>query len=146
MKSNFGTTFPVILAALVLVLGLSAVAFGQEETAATVTGQVTDSTGAVVTGAAVVVTNETTKQERRVKTNEDGRYVVTPLSPGTYTISVEQTNFKRHVENGVVLNARDRRLLNVALEAGGVSELVTEEAIAGPARKKRATSEFGADR
>ena len=125
MKSNFGTTFPVILAALVFVLGLSAVAFGQEETAATVTGQVTDSTGAVVTGAAVVVTNETTKQERRVQTNQDGRYVVTPLSPGTYTINVEQTNFKRHVENGVVLNARDRRLLNVALEAGSVSELVT---------------------
>lgn len=125
MKGTSGTTLPVILAALVLVLGLCAVTFGQEETAATVTGQVTDSTGAVVAGATVVVTSETTKQERRVQTNDDGRYVITPLSPGTYTITVEQTNFKKHEETAVILSARDRRLLNVALEAGNVSEVVT---------------------
>lgn len=125
MKRNSRTTVPVILAALVLVLGLGSVTFGQEETAATVSGQVTDSTGAVVAGATVVVTNEMTKQERRVQTNDDGYYVVTPLSPGTYTLTAEQTNFKKHVETGVVLNARDRRLLSVALEAGSVSELVT---------------------
>ena len=125
MKRYSRTNLPVILAALVLVIGLSAVTFGQEETAATLTGQVTDSTGAIVAGATVVVTNETTKQERRVQTNDDGGYVVTPLSPGTYTVTAEQASFKKHVETGVVLNARDRRLLNVALETGSISELVT---------------------
>ncbi len=125
MKRNSGRNLLVILAALVFVLGLSAVSFGQEETAATVTGQVTDSTGAIVAGATVVITNDTTKQERRVQTNDDGRYVITPLSPGTYTLTAEQTNFKKHLESGIVLNARDRRQLNVALEAGSVSELVT---------------------
>jgi hypothetical protein len=125
MKRISGTTLPVILAAVVLVLGLSAAAFSQEETAATLTGQVTDSTGATVAGATVVVTNETTRQERRVQTNDDGHYVVSPLSPGRYTLTAEQTNFKKHIETGLVLNARDRRQLNVALEAGNVSELVT---------------------
>ncbi len=79
MKRYSGTNLPVILAALVLVLGLSAVTFGQEETAATITGQVTDSTGAIVAGATVVITNETTRQERRVQTNDDGGFVITPF-------------------------------------------------------------------
>ena len=99
--------------------------FAQEETAATITGQVTDSTGAVSAGATVVIINETTKQERRVQTNDDGGFVITPLSPGTYTLTAEQTNFKKHVETGVTLNAKDRRSLNIALESGSVSELVT---------------------
>jgi hypothetical protein len=95
------------------------------ETAAQVSGQVTDAAGAVVPGATVVVTNDATKEERRVTTNDDGLYVVTSLNPGTYTVTVEQASFKQHVETGVVLNAKDRRSLNVALEAGLTTEVVT---------------------
>ncbi|MCA1607219.1 MAG: carboxypeptidase regulatory-like domain-containing protein, partial [Acidobacteria bacterium] len=101
------------------------VVLGQEETAATVSGQVTDSAGASVAGATVVVVNDATGQVRRVISNEEGHYVVSPLSPGTYTFSVEQTNFKKHIETSLVLNARERRLLNVVLEAGTVNEVVS---------------------
>lgn len=97
----------------------------QEETAATINGQVTDSTGAIVTGATVVVTNTETNTERRVETNDDGLFIVTPLSPGTYIVTVEQPNFKRYEASNVVLNARDRRPVNVVLEAGNVTEVVT---------------------
>ncbi|HEY2971580.1 MAG TPA: TonB-dependent receptor [Pyrinomonadaceae bacterium] len=125
MKQHFRFILPVLLLAVMLFLSPGRVALGQEETAATVTGQVTDAAGAVVAGATVIITNNANGQERRVQTNEDGNYVVTPLSPGTYTLSAEQSNFKKHVETGVVLNAKDRRQLNVALEAGNVSEVVT---------------------
>lgn len=121
----FSDTPRLLLLAVVLLLGMTAVAFGQEETAATVSGQVTDSTGAVVAGATVVITNDANGQERRLQTNDEGRFVITPLSPGTYTFTVEQANFKKHVETSVTLNAKDRRQLNVALEAGNVSEVVT---------------------
>lgn len=125
MKHDFKMILPLVLLAIALCLANSGVALGQEETAATVSGQVTDSTGAVVVGATVVVTNETTNQERRVQTNDDGRYVISPLSPGRYTLTAELSNFKRHVETGLVLNAKDRRQINIALEAGSLNEVVT---------------------
>lgn len=114
-----------IISLLTLLFAISGAAFGQEETAATVTGQVTDSTGGILKGATVVITNDTTRQERRLQTNDDGQFVITPLVPGTYTLTVEQANFKKHIENSITLNAKDRRALNIVLEAGNVSEVVT---------------------
>src|SRR6185295_7843144 len=100
---------------LALILSVSSAAFAQEETAATVSGQVTDSTGAIIKGAVVVITNDANRQERRIETNDDGQFVITPLVPGTYTLSVEQPNFKKYVEAGLTLNAKDRRLMNIVL-------------------------------
>ena len=117
--------FKAFFLALALTLSVSSASFAQEETAATVSGQVTDSTGAIIKGAVVVITNDTTRQERRLETNDDGQFVITPLIPGTYTLSVEQPNFKKYVESGLTLNAKDRRSLNIVLEAGNVSESVT---------------------
>jgi hypothetical protein len=110
--------------ALALMLAFGSTVLAQEETAATVTGQVTDSTGALIKAATVVITNERTQQERRLQTNDDGQFVVTPLVPGTYTLTVEQANFKKYVESGLTLNAKDRRSLNIVLEVGSVSESV----------------------
>jgi Carboxypeptidase regulatory-like domain/TonB-dependent Receptor Plug Domain len=128
MKRHFGTPVPVIFAALVLIFSLGAVTLAQEETAATLTGQVTDSTGAIIPNATVVIANTATGVERSVQTNGEGFYVATPLAPGEYTVTVEQPNFKRQVRN-VTLSARDRRLVNLALEPGAPSEtvLVTDE-------------------
>ena len=115
-----------VLLTLAVCVSLAGGALAQvSETAAEVNGQVTDATGAAIPGATVVITSDATKQERRVQTNEDGVFRLAPLDPGTYTLTVEQTSFKRHVETGLILNAKDRRLLNVALEAGNVSEVVT---------------------
>jgi hypothetical protein len=95
------------------------------ETAAQISGQVTDPAGGIIPGASVVITNTQTGEERRAQTNEQGVYTITPLSPGNYRLTVEAQNFRRHVATGVVLNARDRRLENVTLEAGNISEEVT---------------------
>jgi hypothetical protein len=100
-------------------------AWAQEETAATITGQVTDSAGAVVPNATVVVSNNERKTERRVQTNDDGNYVVSPLQPGAYTVTVEQPGFKKYVQTELNLNARDRRPINIVLEAGNIGETVT---------------------
>src|SRR5215216_5805607 len=68
LKSGLWSLFATFL----LCLSLSAVTFAQEETAAAVNGQVTDSTGATIAGATIVITNNETGVERRVETNEDG--------------------------------------------------------------------------
>ncbi|HYH85788.1 MAG TPA: carboxypeptidase regulatory-like domain-containing protein, partial [Pyrinomonadaceae bacterium] len=114
------------LLSLALCLTFYAAARAQvAETAAQISGQVTDSAGAAVSGATVTVKDDVTGLERRVQSNDDGNYVVTQLNPGTYTVTVEQQGFKRYIETSVTLNAKDRRSLNAVLEAGDVSEVVT---------------------
>ena len=126
MKNHLGNGLRGAVLLLAACLALAGAARAQvTETAAEINGQVTDAAGAAIPGATVVISSDATRQERRVQASEDGVYRVTQLAPGTYTLTVEQAGFKRHVESGVVLNARDRRLLNVALEAGNVNETVT---------------------
>jgi len=108
----------------ICIFGLSLSALAQEETSATVTGQVTDSTGAAIGNATIVVTNTATGQARTIQSNEEGNYTVFPLIPGTYTISVEQSGFKKTVVN-TTLNARDRRPIDLILEVGDASAVVT---------------------
>lgn len=112
------------LFALVALLSIATLGFGQEETAATITGVVTDSVGSIVQNATIIVTNKETNAERRVQSNEDGNFVVTPLAPGNYTIVVEHQGFKRYLQE-ITLNAKDRRPMDVVLETGSPTETVT---------------------
>ncbi|HEV2801306.1 MAG TPA: carboxypeptidase regulatory-like domain-containing protein [Pyrinomonadaceae bacterium] len=127
MKHHFPHAFRTLCVALVVCLGLfgGAGVRAQEESAATITGQVTDATSAVVPNASVVVVNTQTNTERRVTTNEEGNYTISPLQPGTYTVTVELAGFKKFVQTDLVLNARDRRPVNIVLEAGNIGEVVT---------------------
>ncbi|HYE14889.1 MAG TPA: TonB-dependent receptor [Pyrinomonadaceae bacterium] len=126
MKRHLREGLGVVLLAVAVSLCLGAPTLAQvTETAAEVNGQVTDSAGAALPNATIVIKNDATGEERRVQANEEGIYRITPLNPGTYTLTVEQQGFKKYVETGVTLNAKDRRLLNVVLEAGAVSEVVT---------------------
>ena len=73
------------ITAFLLSLCLCGLAFGQAGQARIV-GTVTDSAGAVIPAATVVVKNQRTGVERSVKSNEQGRYVVTNLSPAQYSV------------------------------------------------------------
>ncbi len=117
-------TFGSILLAAALSLCFGSFAFGQEETSATFTGQITDLNGAVVPNASVTVVNTATGERRTVQANSVGNFNVFPLAPGTYTVSVEQAGFKKAVIEAT-LNARDRRSLQITLEVGDASEVVT---------------------
>src|SRR5688500_6404963 len=120
-----GSGVAVLLLAVFLCLAPAGALAQVAETAAQIQGQVTDAAGAAVHGATVIVRNAATGEERRVQTNEDGIYTIAQLPPATYDVTDEQAGFKKHVESAIVLNAADRRPLNIALEAGNVSEVVT---------------------
>ncbi len=92
---------------------------------ATVVGIVTDAAGAVVPNATVTIIQDGTNQSQTVATNEDGSYVINQLDPGTYTLKIENANFKTAVKTGLVLETAKSTRLNVALEAGNISEQVT---------------------
>src|SRR6185503_15531720 len=115
----------VSLFAVVFCLLLPIVAFSQEETTAAISGQITDGTGAVIQNATVVMTKLKTKMERKAQTGDDGSYVITNLPPGPYQLKVEVTGFKTYLQTGLVLNAKDRRPINITLEAGTIGEMVT---------------------
>jgi hypothetical protein len=76
-----------------------------QTTFGTITGTVTDQTGAVVPGVAVTVTNEDTGIQRKVVTTGTGVYVVPDLNAGSYRVRAEKTGFRAYEQTGVHLNA-----------------------------------------
>ena len=92
-----------------------------------VSGVVTDGSGAVVPGATVTITSVERKTIDTVTTNSDGFYQKDRLLPGVYSVKVEQQNFKSGVVNDVVVNLDAQSKIDVQLETGQVSEVVTIE-------------------
>ena len=117
-----------LLVTLALCFGLTGTAIAQEITGSIV-GTVKDANGAVVKGATVTVTDNGTKLVvRTAETNDDGAYTVRDLPVTTYDVSVEAPNFKKHIESKVQVDVGKRRTVDITLEAGNVSEVVTVEA------------------
>jgi outer membrane receptor protein involved in Fe transport len=97
-----------------------------QATTGSLRGTVTDANGAVVAGATVSVKNEATGSvSPDATTSGEGSFDVTQLQPGTYTVTVEATGFKRSVTTGVPVKIGIVNPFTVALEAGNVAETVT---------------------
>ncbi|MBL8213936.1 MAG: TonB-dependent receptor [Bryobacterales bacterium] len=109
--------------AAVLALGLAASSYAQIGTA-TLTGRVTDTTGAVVPNAAVNVVQIGTNFTFNATTNEEGLYRVLSLQPGQYRVSVEAQGFKKFLREDVELRSGDTQAVDVAMQVGNVSETV----------------------
>jgi hypothetical protein len=82
-----------------------------QTTFGTITGTITDSSGAVMPDAAVKATNEGTGVERTVKTTATGVYVVPNLNAGTYRVRIAKAGFQAYEKSGIHLNATE--ILNV---------------------------------
>jgi len=96
-----------------------------QESAGTLTGTVTDSTGAVVAGASLQVhSQETGTDVRTVNTNSSGSFNITNLPAGRYTITVRDEGFQTYVARDVVLYTAEKHTMNVQLHAGQISEHV----------------------
>ncbi|MEZ5345266.1 MAG: TonB-dependent receptor [Pyrinomonadaceae bacterium] len=95
---------------------------------AQIEGVVTDSTGAAVPNAVVTAKNLDTGSERNVTADSGGVYRIPLLPLGRYQVSVEAPNFKKLIRSGIVLTTGQIATVNVSLETGGVSEIVTIEA------------------
>lgn len=110
-----------LVAIVILCLGVYAPC---QETRATLTGIVTDPTGAVVPGAAVTVVDTDTGATSNVKSNGRGAYTVPFLQPGHYKLSVQMAGFKAYVHSGLVLQVDATVKENIVLQLGSVTESV----------------------
>jgi hypothetical protein len=98
-----------------------------QSTNATVTGQITDQSGKVVGGAAVVFTNINTGVPYTTQTNAEGIYSLPTLQPGIYRANVTKDGFKSIVKPDIDLHVQDQVSINFALQVGSVSETITVE-------------------
>jgi hypothetical protein len=110
---------------LVLSLLLVCSIGGLAQTHGEITGVVNDSSGALVSGATVTVTNQATNATRRATTNGEGVYAFPSLLPGVYSLKVEQQGFKSSVRNDITLEVQQTARIDVTLEVGSVGETVT---------------------
>jgi Carboxypeptidase regulatory-like domain len=92
--------------------------FDAQSTFGTLTGTVTDPSGAVIAGATVVLTNKRTQAGRTVLTGTDGLYLATNLDSGIYDLSVEAAGFQKLGRTDIELLARQTIRLDVRLEVG----------------------------
>jgi len=95
-----------------------------QESRGSITGQVTDKSGAVVAGAQITITNVATNVSTTTTTNEAGNYTVLYLIPGQYTVTVEASGFKKVVRQGIEVRVADKLTLDLTLEVGAVAETV----------------------
>src|SRR5579863_5027489 len=96
----------------------------QAQALSSITGTVTDSTGAVVPGAKVTATNVATNVANHSTSNSAGTYTIPDLNPGTYTVQAELTGFQASIHNGVGVEVGKASTVDVILQAGNVSQTI----------------------
>ena len=113
---------------LFLLMLATGAAFGQQTTA-DIVGTVSDSTGAIVPNAQVVVENIDTHVQRKAETTSSGDFVVNLLNPGHYSVTVTAPGFSKFEVANLTLTAGDRARADASLKTGAADETVTVEAV-----------------
>jgi hypothetical protein len=121
LNSTLGFLFA---AAAVFSLRLAAQSMGS----GTITGLVTDPSGASVAGATVTALQMNTQTSRTATTNDHGNYVFTNAPIGEYELTVERQGFKKAVQQNVRLDADTTATVNITLQLGTTQEAVTVSA------------------
>ncbi|MBM3782844.1 MAG: carboxypeptidase regulatory-like domain-containing protein [Acidobacteria bacterium] len=130
MNRNFTTR---ALACLAFGCSLVAQTFGD------ISGEVRDSSGAVIAGARVTITNTGTGGVRENFSNDAGLYAFPSLAPGTYNLRAEKQGFKAALSNNVQIQVQQSARLDLELQIGQVSESIEVSAAAAVLSTENAT-------
>jgi hypothetical protein len=114
----------VILVLIALVVMWSALAFAQGGATSSVTGTVTDTTGAVVPGADIVLTNVADGTTYNAISGDNGSFTIPALPPGNYTATVSLQGFKTVELKDIIVNVAVPTTVRARLELGEVKETV----------------------
>ena len=129
MKMKLGNVWLRYLALASIAAVMACPARSQDATTGSISGTITDATGAAIQGATVKLINADRSQTvRTVKTNNSGFYTATNLPLGTYTVEVTDQGFRTEDVRGLVLHVSDALTVNRSLSAGSPGETVTVEA------------------
>ena len=116
---------PILAAlALILLFGTAPILWAQQITGS-ISGTVTDAQGAVVSSASIKAINSATGYSRTAATDAVGNYNLAYLPVGSYTVEVTAPNFKKFVQQNLVISVDQTQALPVTLAVGDVTETVT---------------------
>ncbi len=99
-----------------------------QSTAGTITGIVTDASGAVIPGVDISLTNTDTGVVSKTQTNASGVYIVTSLLPGPYRLEAQAQGFKRKEVREITLQTGQELRVDLSLEVGAVTEAIEVQA------------------
>ena len=114
-----------------VLLGSVALPVRAQESSAQITGIVTDTSGAAIPNASVLIVSQDTGTARQVKTSQAGEFAAPALEPGHYRITVESAGFETFVTQGIELTIGEKKSLSLPLSVGGSKQTVTVSGDAG---------------
>ena len=120
------------------VVGFTAVSADAQVLYGSIVGNVTDNSGAVISGATVTINNKSTNQSREIVTGADGSFSFPTVQPGTWNVSVTKSGFKTVTLNNVEVTLNSIARSDLTLEVGQVSEAVSVTAEAALLQTDRA--------
>ena len=118
----------VTLGIFITCLAMLAPRNASAQASAGITGTITDTSGAVISNAQVVITNEDTGVANHVISSSAGTYSVKGLPPGRYGVAVEASGFKKEVKKGVTIEVSTTATIDLVLSPGTASETVSVSA------------------
>ena len=124
-RSSYSIVRFVLAGFLLIATALLPLSLQAQGTSATVSGTVTDPTGAKIPAATVTFTNSGTGAVVKATTNAEGLYRINGLAPGSYKAEITMQGFKTASQQGIDLHLEDQVALNYALELGASTESVT---------------------
>ena len=129
MSKGLRLTQSVFVCAMVLVVLVAAGAssLSAQAVTANISGTVTDSTGAVIAGAQVVVTNTATGAALTLTSNDQGRYNAPDLVVGPYEVRASKAGFQTVVQSNINANVGSQLVVNLSLPVGQAQQTVTVE-------------------
>src|SRR5688572_6149018 len=128
---------PSSLRSSLLILLSGAIIWAQ--TQGEITGEVTDASGAAMSGVAITVTNQDTNVSRQAVTNAAGAYSFPSLLPGVYRIRAEMSGFQAMVRSDVQLQVQGVARIDFKMQLGQVTEVVNVAASASLLATENAT-------
>lgn len=127
-RSQSGFSLKFYLAAGLMALAVLALPACAQTEAASISGLITDPSGAAVSGANLILTDVKRNTTEKVKSDSSGFYRFGSVAPGLYRIEVDTQGFKVANITGLTVNTQDAREENIRLSIGSASESVTVEA------------------
>jgi hypothetical protein len=124
---------------LVVCMGGALPVCAQSTSSGTVAGTITDSSGAVVAGATVSLTDTATNATRTATTNATGRYYYADVTPGTYTVTVAKAGFSTAKAENEVVQVGLALTASLVLQVGGTNVVVEVSSVGNELQTMNAT-------
>lgn len=119
----------VAVAALAYIFPSATPALAQATNTGTVVGQVTDQSGAVISGAAIVLSDPSTGVSLKTVSNGDGSYLIQSVPPGNYTATAAKSGFSVAKASDITVNVGTQTTINLKLSVGATTQTVEVQVV-----------------